>query len=73
MTDQFCYYHIIAREDVGKNSFTCTAHLNEGRAFRCPYRISEIYEEESKRLRISHRRGKDLFGVCEDFEFIKLT
>lgn len=39
MADQWCDWQVKAMEDVGEpDSWTCAAHLNEGRAFQCPYK-----------------------------------
>jgi len=39
--NKFCYWQIAVKEDFNKNkeqiSWTCTAHLHEGRAMGCAY------------------------------------
>lgn len=34
---KWCKWHVECREDVGQGTWTCTAHLAEGRAIVCPY------------------------------------
>lgn len=60
---KFCYWQLPTKE----YPLTCTAHLCEGRAFECPYKAEEIFEQDGQRG-IAHRgeEGK-LVGVCEDF------
>jgi hypothetical protein len=33
---QFCKYQVKCKEDT-KSTWTCTAHMHEGRAFECMY------------------------------------
>lgn len=37
MRRKFCYYHVECKEDIENDTWTCSAHLDEGRAFQCPY------------------------------------
>ena len=49
----------------------CGAHLNEGHAFPCPYKYSEIFLDKSSNdtPRIAHKNSKGILeGRCEDFE-----
>jgi len=34
---KFCEYQVKCKEDT-KSTFTCTAHMYEGRVFKCPYK-----------------------------------
>lgn len=36
MKEQWCYWQIKCKED-SQDTFTCTAHLADGRVFQCPY------------------------------------
>ena len=40
-TVKWCNNQYICEEDKGKGTFTCLAHLAEGRAFQCPYKDKE--------------------------------
>lgn len=39
----WCDCQIEAREDVGKPTYTCGAHLAEGHVFQCRRKPSEVY------------------------------
>lgn len=47
---KFCYWQTITKDDVNKKgnqiTFTCIAHLAEGRALICPY---EDYKDSQER------------------------
>ncbi len=54
MADNYwCNCQIEAREDVGKPTYTCGAHLAEGRAFQCRRKPSEVYID-SRSLHLHH-------------------
>lgn len=36
MNKPWCYWQTKCVEDIEPDSWTCTAHMHEGRAFRCP-------------------------------------
>lgn len=38
--EKWCYWHIKTKEDT-KDTWTCTAHMGDGRAFECPYKSPE--------------------------------
>ena len=65
----FCYWQYEGRGDVGETTYTCAAHVAESRAFICPYKKSEIYQDSfSGRLSIAHKTPEgNLIAVCEDF------
>jgi hypothetical protein len=50
----WCYWQMKCKEDVFPNSWTCTAHLSEGLAFKCPKR--------------NMKHAKQIIGKCEDAE-----
>lgn len=41
MTEKWCDWHCICTEDVGKDTFSCLAHLDSSRVFECPYKSPE--------------------------------
>ena len=43
---KFCYYQMKYKEDMGKGTLSCIAHIDEGRCFECPY---ESYEDSQNR------------------------
>ena len=53
---KFCEWQIKCKEDTDK-TWTCTAHLNEAWAFRCPYKNMKDTEKHP--------------GRCEDAEAVK--
>lgn len=63
----FCEDHIKTKEDT-EESWTCTAHLDSGRVFRCPYVEKDI------EFSILHGRKvpiKDNGYPCIDYRPIK--
>lgn len=39
----WCGWQYECKEDAGKQSLTCTAHLAEGRVFECHYTKNNVY------------------------------
>jgi len=69
---RFCDNQIVCRED-GAESYTCAGHLDEGRAFECPYKEADIKvadELGTKQYRfiIQKNSQPNADGVCRDFE-----
>lgn len=59
------------REDDPEAQLFCTAHLCESASYQCPYKPSEIYQEEDGTIRIAHKNSQgDLEGRCEDFRIL---
>lgn len=51
MMEKFCYWQVRVKEDFDENdeqkSWTCAAHLHEGRAMVCPYSsLKEAKEQD---------------------------
>jgi len=67
--EPFCYWHIETQENP--EGTDCSAHLNEGRCYPCPYTLEKIrfgpkFGKEPE-LYISHD-GDPLIGACQDFK-----
>lgn len=61
---------LVGKDDPEAQLF-CTAHLNEARAFPCPFNKQDIIYINNKK-RIAHKTKEgNLEGFCEDFKPIK--
>jgi len=67
MSQQYCYWQCKCSDDT-KDSWTCQAHLAEGRAFKCSYSSNNIKEIGGKTI-MSHQ-GFGL-GQCQDWQQTK--
>jgi len=74
---KFCENQVIFKEDWGKGTYTCLAHFDSGRVFKCSYKESQIkvmdeYKSGKYRLEIQHsphlRAERIADGICRDFE-----
>lgn len=67
---QFCYWHIKVVEIP--DGTACSAHLDEGRCFQCPYTKDDIQYgsvfTDKSRLYISKTKGDPFNRACQDFE-----
>lgn len=39
--EKWCKKQVRCKEDIDNNSWTCTAHMNDNRVFKCPYSSNE--------------------------------
>ena len=65
--EKFCEDHMKCKEDT-EETWTCTAHLDSGHAFTCPYKKMDI------QFSISHNRNvpiKENGYPCIDYRPIK--
>lgn len=70
---KFCDNQTICKEDEGKGTYSCLAHLAEARVFQCSYKESKIkfldeYGDGHRRFIIQNNPRPGADGVCRDFE-----
>ena len=44
---RWCNWQHLCQEDVGNDTWTCAAHLNEARALHCPYKSMKDAKERT--------------------------
>ena len=65
MTEQWCDYQHKCKEDT-EDTWTCIAHMAEGRAFQCPYTKEHIHPDARNKPVFLNSEGWD--GVCQDYK-----
>lgn len=63
---RFCYWHIKTKDNP--DGTDCSAHLAEGRCYKCRYTIKNLQHNSKGELYISSRENSELKGACQDFK-----